>query len=395
MSISLVIFAFLLSFAAGIAIGWFLMRPRVRLAEERRADAERLLNEQRADFTNLQSSFKGLSADVLREAREDFIKQAEPAIAQHVAPLKDALSRYDVALRDIEQKRGQAYGGLSRQLELLQGFAQQLKDETGSLKNALKSSSARGRWGEVTLRRVAELSGMSAHCDFDEQASAEGDSGRLRPDMIVHIPGGKNVVVDAKTPLDGYLRATEATSEPDRLRYLGEHARAVRERMRELSLKGYWEQFESSTDLVVMFLPGESFAAAALEIDRALLEDGMRAKVLIATPSTLVALLRSFAMGWQQEKLAENAKEISEAGKELFDRVIKFAGYFNKAGKNLRQAVEAFNDGVGSFERMLVPGARRLKELGASKTPDAEPPTVESIEIVPRQIAPTEVQVEN
>lgn len=381
-----IIISTLVGLALGAAGGVLWLRPKIAVARARLADAEAALARERETASNFQVLFRGLSSEVLKESRDEFLKQAVPAIVQHVGPLKEALGRYDEALRDIELKRNTAYGGITRQIELLQGFTQQLKDETGNLKNALKSTTARGRWGEVTLRRVVELSGMSAHCDFDEQATAEGDGGRLRPDMLVRIPGGKSVVVDAKTPLDAYLRAVEATSEPDRVRHLAEHARAVRERMRQLSQRAYWEQFDSSTDLVVMFMPGESFAAAALEVDRTLLEDGMRSKVLIATPATLVALLRSFAMGWQQEKLAENAQAISEAGKELFDRIQTFATHLSKIGKNLKQATDAFNDAIGSFERMLVPGARRLRELGATRSPDAEPPRLDPIEATPRRM---------
>lgn len=391
MMIVIILVAVAAAFAAGFAVAWVARSASLRVALERRADAERWLAEQRADFeklvAGLQATFRGLSAEVLKESREEFLREAQPAILQQVAPLQDALKRYDEALRDIEGKRGEAYGGLKRQVELLQGFAQELKDETGNLKNALKSTTARGRWGEVTLRRVVELAGMSEYCDFEEQAQALGEAGRMRPDMVVRIPGGRSVVVDAKAPLDAYQRAVEATSEADRRRYLGEHADAVRERMRQLSQRAYWEQFDSATDLVVMFLPGESFATAALEADRTLLEDGMRSRVLIATPTTLVALLRSFAMGWQQERLARGAEEISSAGKELFERIVKFASHFERVGKGLRGALDAFNDGVGSFERMLVPGARRLAELGATKSPDAESPSVERIEVLPRPLA--------
>ena len=225
---------------------------------------------------------------------------------------------------------------------------------------------------------------MSPYCDFDEQSTAVvEDNRRLRPDMVVHLPGGRTVVVDAKTPLDGYLRAVEAKSEQERATHLTAHARAVRDHMKQLSLKSYWEQFDSSTDLVVMFLPGESFAAAALEIDRSLFEDGMLSRVILATPATLVALLRSFAMGWQQERLAENAQRISEAGKELFDRFVTFTEHFDKVGGALDKSVKAFNSAVRSMESRVIPGARRLKELGATRSPDADLPEVAQIESAP------------
>lgn len=376
------------SLCVGFGLGALFLRSKLDVARARLADSQSSLERERQSFADLQTMFKGLSSEVLKENSEQFIKQATPTIAEHVRPLEEALKRYDVALRSIEERRNEAYGGLKKQIDMLQGYTQQLKDETGSLKNALKSSSARGRWGEVTLRRVVELAGMSAHCDFSEQVTATGADGRMRPDMIVKLPGGKSVVVDAKAPLDAYLRATEATNDQDRTRHLAEHARAVRDHMKRLGLKSYWEQFDSSTDLVVMFLPGESFAGAALEVDRTLFEDGMSSRVILATPATLIALLRSFAMGWQQELLAENSQRISDAGKDLFDRIGTFIGHFGKVGKNLKQATDSFNDAVGSMERMLIPGARKLKELGATKSPDAEISSIDTIETTPRQISP-------
>lgn len=395
MSIFLAAALILIAAAAGFALAWVLRGTKVKIAEERRADAERIAEQRREDFerslANLQATFRGLSAEVLKESREEFIKQAEPRLAEHLRPLSEALKRYDEALRVIEGKRDEAYGGLKRQTELLQGFAQQLRDETGNLKNALKSTTARGRWGEVTLKRVVELAGMSEHCDFEEQttvtADASGEERRLRPDMIVHLPGGRSVVVDAKAPLDAYFRAIEATSDRDRTGHLGEHARAVRDHLRALSQKSYWEQFDSSTDLVVLFLPGESFAAAALEVDRTLLEDGMRSKVIIATPATLVALLRSFAMGWNQEKLAENAQRISEEGKELFDRFTTFSEHFEKVGGGLDRAIKSFNAAVRSMESRVMPSVRRLKELGATRSPDAPVPEISQIDAAPHQLA--------
>lgn len=383
---------------AGFGAAFIIYKPRLKVAGERLIDAQSAIERQREDFgkalANLEMTFKGLSSDILKESRDEFIKQAEPKIAEHVRPLQDALKRYDEALRSIEGKREAAYGGLNKQVDLLMNYTRELRDETGNLKNALKSTTVRGRWGEVTLRRVVELSGMSAHCDFDEQTSVTVEDGRLRPDMIVKIPGGRTVVVDAKTPLDAYLRAAEATSEDARSARLSEHAKAMREHMKKLSLKSYWEQFDSSTDMVVMFVPGESFAAAALEADRALLEDGMRSRVILATPATLIALLRSFAMGWQHEQLAENAQRISDAGKELFDRITTFANHFGKVGRNLKQATESFNDAVGSMERMLIPGARKLKELGATKSPDAALPEIRQIDAIAAKISSVQVEVE-
>lgn len=389
MSLTIIITIAVLASAAAV-----FMWSRLQIARARLLDAGAALARQREEFDrtlkNLETTFKGLSSDVLKDSRDEFMKQAEPKLDEHVRPLLDALKRYDETIRAVENKRESAYGGLKRELELLQGFARELRDETGNLKNALKSTTVRGRWGELTLRRVAELSGMVSRCDFDEQTSVTTEDGRLRPDMIVNIPGGRKVVVDAKAPLDGYLKAVEATNERDRRAHLEEHAKAIAEHMRRLSQKSYWEQFDSSTDFVVMFVPGESFASAALEIDRNLLEDGMRSKVILATPTTLVALLRSFAFGWQQEQLAENAQKISDEGKELFDRFETFSKHFGTIGANLDKAIRSFNSAVSSMQSRVIPSLKRLKELGATRSHDALVTEIEQVETSPNQIASPE-----
>lgn len=388
--------SWIIPFFAGLAVGLAALailysswRARRQLLEERLSDTQRSKEESERAIADLRITFKGISSEVLKETRDEFLKQAEPKISEHVKPLATALERYERAIAEIEGKREKAYGGIASVLEMLKQGQTALTRETGSLVSALKSPTARGKWGELTLRRVVELAGMSRYCDFEEQKSSATEDGRLQPDMVVHLPGGRSVVVDAKTPMDAYWKAFEATTEKDRSAHLAEHARAVRENMRRLSLKSYWEQFDSTTDLVVMFLPGESFAVAALEMDRTLFEDGMKSRVVLATPATLLALLRSFAMGWQHEQLAENSQKISEAGKELFERCSTFARHLGSVGKGLESAVKNYNSAVGSWESRVIPGARALKELGAVRSPDAQLPEAESVQTIPRELTGT------
>lgn len=273
-------------------------------------------------------------------------------------PVGDALARMDAKLGELERERAHARGALDEQLRALGA-------ETRSLATALRQPQARGRWGELQLRRVVELAGMTAHCDFVEQRGvASGDGALLRPDLIVHLPGGRQVIVDAKAPLHAFLKATEASDETTRTQQLSAHARLLREHVRRLAAKAYWEQFATAPDFVFLFLPGEHFHSAALEADPALLEEAARRDVLIATPTTLIALLRAVACGWRQERVAEDARAVAQLGRELHRRLAVFAEHLQRAGRRLSGAVEAYNDAVGSFEHRVLPGARRLAEHG-------------------------------
>jgi len=350
-----------------------------RVQAETRLEAERKnLAEQRALLDEaegkLKDAFAALSAEALKESRQEFLGQAD----QRLKPIQELLAKYEEQLRQVEKARNDAYGGLREYLEALKAAHQGLQKETHQLSTALRSPTVRGRWGEVTLRRVVELAGMSSYCDFDEQVSVETEEGRLRPDMTVHLPNDRIIIVDSKAPLEAYMDAVEASDEAGRKAALGRHTQALRAHVRALCQKAYWSQFDNAPDFVVLFLPGESFFIAALEADRSLMEDAFRSNVVLASPATLFALLKAVATGWQEHALAENAEKIADAGRELYERVRVFAENFRDVGSGLRSAAKAYDAAVGSYLSRLEPGARKLAELGASS--GKELPGVETVE---------------
>jgi DNA recombination protein RmuC len=363
-------------------------------AEQRSVEAQRaLLDEARAQLTE---TFKALSADALRDTQTSFLTLAderlrsrEQAIATLVGPLKDALQRVESQTQQLESRREGAYATLEQQLATLRTSSDDLRRETLNLVTALRGSQVRGRWGELTLRRVVELAGLAEHCDFDEQVTLRGEGGALRPDMVVHLPGHRDIVVDAKVPLSAYLDALDSPRPEDRNAALLRHAAQMRQHMNTLSGKAYWAQFATSLDLVVMFVPGEAFVAAAVEQDRGLLEDAMGQRVVVATPTTLVVLLRSIAYGWKQERLASSAIEIRDLGRDLYERLRTLAGHLDRIGVTLGQSVRAYNDAVGSLESRVLPKAREFRELGAGEGDEIR--RLKGVEHVPRPLAAPEL----
>jgi DNA recombination protein RmuC len=376
------------------------------LESERKTNAEKLelvTNASEQANEDLRNAFKALASDALKSNNSSFLVIAEEtlkrfqsqargdlearqkAVADLVAPVRDSLNKVDAQIQQMEVARGDAYGELRAQVQALITTQKELQSETGNLVRALRTPNVRGRWGEIQLRRVVEIAGMLSYCDFTEQESVTTETGRLRPDLVVKLPGGKNVVVDAKTPLQAFLDAFETNDEEARRACLANHARQVRDHMKTLAGKNYWEQFDPTPEFVVMFLPGETFFSAALEQDSSLIEQGVLSRVIPASPTTLIALLKAVNYGWNQEKLARNAKQISELGKELHDRLRLLAGHITQVGTGLDRAVESYNKAVGSLESRVLVSARKFAELGASVADDI--PELAPIETTARALS--------
>ncbi|HLK85401.1 MAG TPA: DNA recombination protein RmuC [Candidatus Binataceae bacterium] len=379
------------AFALGAVLAWLaaarsfegrLHESAVRMEERERAFAEQKALIESSE-RKLADTFKSLAADALEAANRSFLTLADQKLGAAVAPVSESLGKLDREIRAIEGARREAYGALGEQIGALLVAQKELRGEAMNLTRALRAPSVRGRWGEMQLKRVVEMAGMLERCDFFQQANAVNDDGRLRPDLRVQLPGGKNIIVDAKVPLQAYLEALDAPSEEARQERLRQHAQQVRAHMAALSAKSYWDQFQPTPEFVILFLPGEPFFSAALEQDPSLIEQGVTQRVILATPTTLISLLRAVAYGWRQEQLAENAQRISEMARELADRFATMIEHLRRVGGSLRSSVAAFNDAVGSFESRVMPWARRFRELGVAGK--KEPGELERIDLNPRE----------
>lgn len=378
-------------------------RAETRLQSELKAAEEKQALLDRAE-EKLTDTFRALSSEALKISSEQFLQLAKTklssqteeaknelekrktAIEHLVTPVKESLGKFELRIGEIEKIREGAYSELKEQVRSLLESQHGLERETKSLVRALRQPTGRGQWGEIQLKRVVELAGMQEHCDFDTQTSTTDDEGkRLRPDMVVHLPGDKTIVVDSKTPMDAFLDAIEATEDEVRQKALADHARQVRTHIQQLSSKNYTSQFDQAPEFTVLFLPSESFFSAALQSDPGLIEKGVEMGVILATPTTLIALLRAVAYGWRQEAVALNAREISALGRTLYERLDTLASHFARVGKSLDSSVQHYNKAVGSLETRVLPAARKFEELKA--TPEAAKlDTLEPIDSVPRKI---------
>jgi len=383
---------------AALRVELALLQARIHTEETISTERNRALAEAR---DQLRGVFGELARDTLQSNSELFLQLArerlsrqqqeatqalqerETAIDALVQPIREALARTESQIHSIERERIDAFATLKTQLEVIAGGQASLSRETRNLVTALRRPGVRGQWGEITLKRLVELSGMTEHVDFQEQHTQAGDAGAIRPDMVVHMPERRDIVIDVKTPLDAYLAAIEATDDTERSEHLRRHARAVAARVRELAAKNYWAQFAHSPDFVVLFLPGDQFLSAALNENPGLLDESLRQKVMLATPTSLVALLKAVAYGWKQTALADNAAEIRRLGEELYTRLAVFGEHLGKLGRSLGNSVDYFNKAVGSLEHNVLPAARRFPDLGLRS--DRELPILEPVASLTRQ----------
>jgi DNA recombination protein RmuC len=410
--VAITVLVLVIGVALGVLVGWLAARPTAarlgaELEKERAVQQERLKTYEAAE-ARFRETFRSLSAEALRESNEQFLALAEvrlretrtetaadiearkKAIEDLLVPMQATLERVDSEIKDAERRRVHEGATLLQRVASLDATGRELQSETRRLVDALKRPGVRGRWGELQLRRVVELAGMVEYCDFDEQQTIVGAERRVRPDVIVNLPGGKHVVVDAKVPLDAYLKALDAPDEGARQALLADHARQVRTHLMQLGAKSYFEEVSSSPEFVVMFLPGEMFFSAALEQDPSLIEFGVDRKVIPASPTTLIALLRAVAYGWQQEAMEENARRISELGRNLYESIRTLAERFDTLGSRLKSTLDAYNQAVGSLEGNVLIKARKFKELQATNGAE-DIKALEAVDRIPRLLQAPEL----
>lgn len=372
-----------------------------------RLEVEQLNNNEKIEAlektrAQLSDTFTALSSQALKNNNEEFLKLAhenlkqyqsqavneldkkEKAIEHLLNPIKESLSKTEQQIQNIEKDRKESYGALHKHLETMAQTQSTLQDETRKLVTALRRPEVRGQWGEMTLKRLAELAGMVEHCDFYEQEQVRTDEGALRPDMIVRMPDGREIVVDVKTPLDAYISAIEAVDDSERQVHLKRHTQNVKQRINELADKAYWNQFKNAPDFVVLFIPGDQFLSAALDQEPAILENALARQVILATPTSLVALLRAVGYGWRQEQLAENAEHIKTVGEELYGRLQTFTEHLQKVGRSLDTSLKHYNSAVGSFDSRILPSARKFNEMGIAADKKINSPN--QVETAVRQI---------
>jgi len=387
----------------GGGLGWLLARlkylQQITRLETRLSFEETTIDQQQQ---MLKQTFSSLSSEALKSNNQMFIdlaqeslkrfhlqakgdlEQKEKSIENLVKPIREALNKTEQQIMAMEKERKEAYGSLHKHLETLSQTQLQLHDQTRNLVQALRRPEVRGQWGEITLKRLVELAGMVEHCDFYVQENTGTDAGYIRPDMIIRMPTGREIVVDVKTPLDAYLSSVESKTDDEKQNFLTQHVKNVRNRIRELSSKNYWQQFSRSPDFAVLFIPGDQFLNSALDLDRDLLEFALSKKIILATPTSMVALMRAIAFGWRQEQLTENAELIRSAGEDLYNRLATFSDHLGKLGRSLDSSVANYNKAVGSFDAKLVPGAKKLADMGINSGKEIDRP--EQIEKAIREI---------